>query len=84
MRNTYLTTDLNQLVESEIESMLPEVFDILYKDIFGTAEGWSIKSNVKYLLKKLIEWRELGAGPKIGIVSNFDERLPKILKGIVI
>ena len=32
-----------------------------------------------YTLKKLTGWRDLGGGPKLGIISNFDDRLHGIL-----
>ena len=82
MKQTYETTsDLNQLDKNELESLLPTVFNMLYDDIFSTKEGWILKENTQYTLKKLIEWRDQGAGPKIGIISNSDERLHLILKG---
>lgn len=82
VRNTYLTTQDMTLDKEELESLLPEVFNFLYDDIFGTKEGWTVKENVEYVLKKLSEWRDQGAGPKLGVVSNFDERLSHILKDL--
>lgn len=80
---TYKTTkDLNQIEPDELEKLLPAVFSMLYVDVFGTKEGWAVKEDVVYTLQKLAEWRDQGAGPKIGIVSNFDDRLPKIMDGV--
>lgn len=82
VKKTYQTTkDLNQIEPDELEKLLPAVFDMLYNDVFGSKEGWVVKEDVVYTLQKLVEWREQGAGPKIGVVSNFDDRLPKILEG---
>ena len=38
-----------------------------------------MKSDALYTLKKLTEWRDMGGGPKLGIISNFDDRLHSIL-----
>ena len=38
-----------------------------------------MKSDAVYTLKKLTEWRDMGGGPKLGIISNFDDRLHSIL-----
>lgn len=82
VRTTYLTTkDLNQIEAQEMENLLPAVFEILYTDVFGTKEGWVVKEDVVYTLQKLAEWRDQGSGPKIGVVSNFDDRLLRILQG---
>lgn len=37
---------------------------------------------MEYTLDKLEKWRDLGGGPKLGIIANFDERLPNIFEGI--
>ena len=33
-----------------------------------------MKENALYLLEKLKEWKDIGNGPKIGVISNFDDR----------
>lgn len=82
VKRTYLTTqDLNQIGPEEMERLLPEVFEMLYTEVFGTKEGWVVKEDVVYILQKLKAWREQGSGPKLGVVSNFDDRLPHILRG---
>jgi FMN phosphatase YigB (HAD superfamily) len=73
---------LNQIEPEELEQLLPEVFNLLYDDVFGTKEGWIVKENVIYVLSKLKEWRDQGSGPKLGIISNFDERLVHIVKDL--
>lgn len=82
VRKTYATTkDLTQIEPEEMEKLLPAVFEMLYTEVFGSKEGWVVKEDVTYVLQKLVNWRDQGAGPKIGIVSNFDDRLPTILEG---
>ena len=66
---------------SELNSLLPAVFKTLYDEVFGTSEGWTLKDDTLYTLEKLREWRDLGNGPRIGVISNFDDRLHDILRG---
>lgn len=54
---------------------MPQLFDMIYTDVFSTSEGWIMKENAVYLLDKLKEWKDIGNGPKIGAISNFDDRL---------
>ena len=82
VRNTYRgTQDLNTLDEGEIDSLMPTVFPMLYDEIFSTSKGWLVKEDVEYTLIKLKEWRDQGSGPKIGVISNSDNRLKTVLKG---
>ena len=80
IKQTYYTTrDLVNVEKEEIDSLMPTLFDLLYNEVFNTAAGWMIKDDVDYTLSKLRDWRDQGGGPKIGVVSNFDNRLPNIL-----
>jgi hypothetical protein len=80
--STYRNTDnLGEINPDELESVLPDVFENLYTNIFSTKEGWLLKEGTEYTLKKLSEWRDFGGGPKIGIISNSDDRLNEILIG---
>lgn len=80
VRRTYSTTEgLNQIEPDELEELLPVVFQMLYTEVFSTKAGWILKEDVEYTLRKLKEWRDQGGGPKIAVVSNFDDRLPTIL-----
>lgn len=86
MQETYrgtrcLTDDDSSLLKDELEQLLPEVFEQLYDKVFATGEGWIVKEDALYTLTKLAEWRNIGAGPKLAIISNFDERLHNILGG---
>jgi len=84
VRNTYLGTEfLTEIDKDEMEQLLPKLFEALYDDVFSTKEGWSLKDDTVYTLRKLQEWRDQGNGPKLGVVSNFDERLPAILIGLL-
>eukprot|EP01041_Mallomonas_annulata_P008090 gene8090-16601_t len=80
---TYKTTkDLNLIKDHEFEAMLPDLVNTLYNNVFGTKEGWLLKEDTLYTLEKLRAWRDMGSGPKIGIVSNYDERLHYILEDL--
>lgn len=82
VRNTYRgTKELTTIDHDELETLLPAVFNILYEDIFNSAEGWLVKEDVEYTLIKLKEWRDQGSGPKIGVISNSDNRLKNVLRG---
>lgn len=59
---------------------MPALVDLIYETIFSTKYGWDVKEDVEYTLRKLIEWRDQGSGPKIGVISNSDSRLIDILK----
>jgi REG-2-like HAD superfamily hydrolase len=83
IKNTYLKTPhMTQVAPEELDRLMPEIFDLLYNEVFGTQEGWIVKEDVHHTLKKLREWRDLGNGPKIGVISNFDDRLPQILEAL--
>ena len=83
VRRTYRGTETlsNCLDEKEIEKVLPVAFNTLYNKVFNTKEGWVLKEDALYTVVKLREWRDQGAGPKIGIISNYDVRMKNILEG---
>ena len=78
---TYKTTKLvsNIIDNEEMDILLPGVFEMLYEEVFNTAEGWVVKEDVMYTLEKLVAWRDQGSGPKIGVLANSDERLKDLL-----
>lgn len=81
MRQTFDTTEnLNQLDKEELDYVTPSALDILYDEIFGTKKGYVLKENTMYTLQKLAEWRDQAGGPKLGIISNSDERLETVLQ----
>ena len=75
------TENLDQVSSEELDAILPRIFEKLYTEIFSSSDGWLLKENAEYTLKKLAEWRDIGGGPKLGIISNFDGRLHNILRG---
>ena len=83
IKKTYAETQyLSAIDGEELDQLMPALFDMLYNDVFSTKKGWDIKEDVEYALDKLKEWRDIGNGPKIGVISNFDERLPLILEDL--
>jgi REG-2-like HAD superfamily hydrolase len=80
VEQTYSTTELMTLGPSELQSAMTQASNLLYHDIFSTLQGWTVKEDVHYTLSKLREWRDQGSGPRIGVISNFDDRLVAILK----
>lgn len=83
VRRTYCGTETlnNCLDQKEIEKVLPKAFNTLYNKVFNTKEGWVLKEDALYTVIKLREWRDQGAGPKIGVISNYDIRMKNILEG---
>lgn len=80
IRSTLVNTENNSLLSpEEIDSLMPQIFETLYSEVFSTTKGWVVKENVVYTLQKLKDWRDMGSGPKIGVISNFDERLQGVL-----
>lgn len=85
IQKTYLGTQYMTAIDAEeLDTLMPVLFDLLYQDIFGTKRGWEMKEDAEYTLGKLKAWRDMGNGPKIGIISNFDERLHMILEELSI
>ena len=82
VKQTYKSTEsLDALDNEEMDSILPRVFETLYSEVFATSQGWNVMDDAVYTLDKLRAWRDQGAGPKLGVISNFDDRLHDILKG---
>jgi REG-2-like HAD superfamily hydrolase len=83
VKQTYLTTErLTNIDAEEINQLMPVVFKKLFYDVFGTRQGWTIKEDAVYTLDKLRDWRDQGAGPKLGIISNNDNRLNAVLQDL--
>jgi REG-2-like HAD superfamily hydrolase len=81
---TYKETELLDMciMPDEMEQLMPEVFEMLYREVFSTVEGWDVKEDAVYTLTKLSEWRDQGSGPKLGVLSNTDDRLSTILSAL--
>eukprot|EP01039_Chlorochromonas_danica_P006240 gene6240-6881_t len=77
---TYLETRDMTLDPEEIAEVLPAAFELLYGKLFGSAEGFDVKENVVYTLSKLRDWRDQGAGPRLGVLSHWDSRLVDLLR----
>lgn len=50
--------------------------------VFTGVEGWELAPYAKETLERLAEWKDNGDGPFLGVISNFDERLPKLLDAL--
>ena len=69
-----------------LEFVLPAAFERLYSRVYASAEGWQVKPHSAECLQMLNEWREAqrreggpGGDLKIGVLSNWDDRLPALL-----
>eukprot|EP00620_Florenciella_sp_RCC1587_P020043 CAMPEP_0182579988 /NCGR_PEP_ID=MMETSP1324-20130603/45670_1 /TAXON_ID=236786 /ORGANISM="Florenciella sp., Strain RCC1587" /LENGTH=357 /DNA_ID=CAMNT_0024796155 /DNA_START=270 /DNA_END=1340 /DNA_ORIENTATION=- len=65
-----------------IDPLFPLLFDELYHEVFTGTDGWELNADTMMVLDKLKEWQETGDGPRLGVISNFDERLPKLLEAL--
>mmetsp|Transcript_24753 Transcript_24753/g.33963 ORF Transcript_24753/g.33963 Transcript_24753/m.33963 type:complete len:426 (-) Transcript_24753:99-1376(-) len=80
IEKTYRTTEyLTEIESDEWPQLLPELTELLYEKIFNSGEGWAVKEDVEFTLQKLRDWRDLGGGPRLGVIDNFDDRLDHIL-----
>jgi len=82
--DTYRSTgELSNAIDaSELIELIPGTFDLLFDEVFATKKGWLLKDDALYTLRKLKEWRDMGGGPKLGVISNFDERLTPLLDAL--
>mmetsp|Transcript_1810 Transcript_1810/g.2469 ORF Transcript_1810/g.2469 Transcript_1810/m.2469 type:complete len:376 (+) Transcript_1810:132-1259(+) len=65
-----------------IDQVLPAMQDELYNEIFRSPLAWEARPDSRLMLDGLKEWRDHNNGPKLGIVTNFDERLTDVLKSL--
>jgi len=65
-----------------IDQVLPGIQDELYNDLFRTPLAWEAMPDVRLVLEGLNEWRDHNNGPKVALLTNFDERLTDILKAL--
>jgi len=80
--------DNEKFLREELDGPLFDiVFDKLYDEIFSTTEAWELKPYTAEFLRNLKSWRDSGsvdAPTHIGVVSNFDDRLHKVLEELEI
>jgi len=87
VKNTYLGVkqiDFEPGLREELEEGLgEECFLELYNEVFAGEEGWELKPGALEALEAIKDWQSSEGGPKmVGAISNFDERLHKILKAL--
>ena len=73
-----LTSQENRIVSA---SQITHIAKILYYDIFNTGKGWKLSPHVGDTIRSLVHKRDKRHGPKLAIISNFDNRLEHILAG---
>lgn len=79
---TYRSTEnLSQVKDDELLALMPDLMNILFREVFSSKVGWKVKEDAVYTLQKLKDWKDYGAGPRIGVVTNYDDRMNGILKG---
>eukprot|EP00587_Corethron_hystrix_P003947 CAMPEP_0113311016 /NCGR_PEP_ID=MMETSP0010_2-20120614/8429_1 /TAXON_ID=216773 ORGANISM="Corethron hystrix, Strain 308" /NCGR_SAMPLE_ID=MMETSP0010_2 /ASSEMBLY_ACC=CAM_ASM_000155 /LENGTH=433 /DNA_ID=CAMNT_0000166585 /DNA_START=100 /DNA_END=1401 /DNA_ORIENTATION=+ /assembly_acc=CAM_ASM_000155 len=78
MYDLFDDADLVEELESEDGEVFEAVFQQLYNEDFTGEEAWELLPDAYRTLRRLALWREQG-GPRIGIVSNSDARLSRIL-----
>jgi HAD superfamily hydrolase (TIGR01549 family) len=50
--------------------------------VFTGTAGWELKRDAEFVLETLKWWQDEAGGPKLGVISNFDERLPTLLDAL--
>jgi len=82
--NTVVTCEFYDEDELElVETNFDNVFRELYDSIMVGTDVWQMAPDVSRLLAALREWRDLGGGPRIGIVSTqLDDRVSKMLHSV--
>ena len=74
---TILTAAAQSFEESDLlEGLLPGIFDRLYPT-FATRDAWQLTPHALETLETLRGWAD---GPKLGVISNWDERLHTVLE----
>lgn len=81
VRNTYLEVGVPADILVEY---MEDVFPELYHEYFTGPGGWELTNDALYVLEEIGKWKTfLGtAAPKVGVISNFDERLHVLLESL--
>jgi len=68
--------------EDMLAPVFEDVFEDLHDHIFTGPQGYQLVRDAAYVLERIKQWSTLkgDAGPKLGVISNFDERLHEILE----
>lgn len=78
MYDIFMDDDLVEELESEDGEVFELAFRKLYDEDFMGEEAWELCPDAYRVLRRLALWRSQG-GPKIGILSNYDDRLRTVL-----
>ncbi|KAJ1636857.1 HAD-like domain-containing protein [Pavlovales sp. CCMP2436] len=78
--NTFVQAGVRQTV---VEREMPSVFGALYSD-FGSSANWELMDASAGVVQQIARWRaQLPVGElKLGVISNFDDRLPGLLASL--
>ena len=70
--------------EDALRPLLPGAFRTLYHETFVSRAGWRLRPHAADTLSALSAWREARPASetdlKVGVVSNWDDRLPLLLE----
>ena len=73
------TFALAGLRSAAADCLLPDTFDALYRRVFASEAAWELRPHAAAALEHVGRWRGAdGARVKLGVVSNWDDRLPQV------
>ena len=85
--NAVLRSEAGLYDDAELASFdkcFDALFDELQSELFVGADFWRADPDAPRLLAALREWRDLGGGPRVGVVSDrFDDRLEGLLRKVL-
>ena len=75
MQETYVR---GGVARDALAPAFPGAFDYLYNTAFVTTDGWRLRPHARQALEQLS--RRAGGARHVGVISNWDERLPLLLQ----
>ena len=84
IRETYvaMNSHIPQLKAEQVDSSLDSMFHDLYYGVFSAVSEWKVRDQALDTLEALRQWKATrDPDLKVGVISNFDDRLPLLLKG---
>lgn len=68
---------------AEFDDLFEDLFTELHTEVLVSPIAWELAPGARRLLDGLIQWRDMGGGPKIGLVTDSDERIATIFEKVV-